>query len=175
MSTNDTVLMLANGKAGNKPLRYSAPSFKVFQRALDHVTKHLARMIVEDGEGVTKFIEVHVHGAASHTDARRAAEAIANSNLVKCAWFGNDPNWGRIMDAVGYSGAKMREELVDIYYDGVLGVKGGMASKTPFTKLQEIVGAKRFALTIDLHVGSAEYSVYTTDLSIDYVKLNMGE
>jgi glutamate N-acetyltransferase/amino-acid N-acetyltransferase len=100
---------------------------------------------------------------------------VANSNLVKCAWFGNDPNWGRIMDAVGYSGAKMREELIDIYYDGVLGVKGGMSSKTPFAKLQEIVSAKRFAITIDLHVGSADYTVYTTDLSVDYVKLNMGE
>jgi glutamate N-acetyltransferase/amino-acid N-acetyltransferase len=142
---------------------------------LDHVTKHLARMIVEDGEGVTKFVEVHVQGAASLTDARRAAEAVANSNLVKCAWFGNDPNWGRIMDAVGYSGAKMREELIDIYYDGVLGVKGGMASKTPFAKLQEIVAAHRFAITIDLHVGTADYTVYTTDLSVDYVKLNMGE
>src|SRR5688572_24510181 len=115
MSTNDTVLMLANGAAENKPLRYNSPSFKLFQRGLDHVTKHLARMIVEDGEGVTKFVEVHVHGAASLSDARRAAEAVANSNLVKCAWFGNDPNWGRIMDAVGYSGAKIREELIDIY------------------------------------------------------------
>jgi len=175
MSTNDTVLMLANGQAGHKPLSYSSTAFKSFQKALDHITKNLARMIVEDGEGVTKFVEVHVHGGATHTDARRAAEAVANSNLVKCAWFGNDPNWGRIMDAVGYCGAKIREELVDIYYDGVLAVKGGMASKTPPGKLQEIVSAQRFAITIDLHLGSAEYSVYTTDLSVDYVKLNMGE
>jgi len=175
MSTNDTVLMLANGQAANKALRYGTPAFKIFQRALDHVTKHLARMIVEDGEGVTKFVEVHVHGAATLSDARRAAEAVANSNLVKCAWFGGDPNWGRLMDAVGYSGAKVREELIDIYYDGVLAVKGGMASKTPFNKLQEIVAAPRFAICIDLHIGSAEYSVFTTDLSVDYVKLNMGE
>jgi glutamate N-acetyltransferase/amino-acid N-acetyltransferase len=175
MSTNDTVLKLANGLAENKALRYGTPAFKTFQRGLDHVTRHLARMIVEDGEGVTKFVEVHVHGGASLSDARRAAEAVANSNLVKCAWFGNDPNWGRLMDAVGYSGAKMREELVDIYYEGVLAVKGGMASKTPMAKLQEIVSAQRFAITIDLHMGSAEYSVYTTDLSVDYVKLNMGE
>lgn len=175
MSTNDTVLTLANGLAGNKPLRYGTPDFKIFQRGLDHITKHLARMIVEDGEGVTKFVEVHVNGAATYSDARRAAEAVANSKLVKCAWFGGDPNWGRIMDAVGYSGAKMREELVDIFYDGVLGVKGGMASKTPFDKLQEIVSGRRFSICIDLHMGSAEYSVFTTDLSVDYVKLNMGE
>jgi glutamate N-acetyltransferase/amino-acid N-acetyltransferase len=175
MSTNDTVLMLANGLAGNKELRYNTGVFKLFQRALDHVTRHLARLIVEDGEGVTKFVEVHVRGAANHSDARRAAEAVANSKLVKCAWFGNDPNWGRLMDAIGYSGAKLREELVDIYYDGVLGVKGGMASKTPVAKLQELVSAPRISITIDFHLGSAEYSVYTTDLSIDYVKLNMGE
>jgi len=175
MSTNDTVLMLANGLAGNKPLHHGTPAFKLFQRALDHVTKHLARMIVEDGEGVTKFVEVHVNGATTLSDARKAAEAVANSTLTKCAWFGGDPNWGRIMDALGYSGAKMREETVDIFYDGINAVKGGMPSKTPFHKLQEIVAQKKFTITIDLHVGSAEYTVFTTDLSTNYVKLNMGE
>jgi glutamate N-acetyltransferase/amino-acid N-acetyltransferase len=175
MSTNDTVIMLANGAAGNKPLRHGKPGFKVFQRALDHVTKHLARMIVEDGEGVTKFVEVHVNGAATLSDARRAAEAVANSTLTKCAWFGGDPNWGRIMDALGYSGAKLREEVIDIFYDGIIAVRGGMPSKTPFAKLQEIVAQKRFTITIDLHLGRAEYSVFTTDLSTDYVRLNMGE
>jgi glutamate N-acetyltransferase / amino-acid N-acetyltransferase len=175
MSTNDTVLMLANGLAGNKPLHHGTPAFKLFQRALDHVTKHLARMIVEDGEGVTKFVEVHVNGATTLSDARKAAEAVANSTLTKCAWFGGDPNWGRIMDALGYSGAKMREETVDIFYDGINAVKGGMPSKTPFNKLQEIVAQKKFTITIDLHVGSAEYTVFTTDLSTNYVKLNMGE
>jgi len=175
MSTNDTVLVLANSAAGHAPVRYGSAACKAFQLGLDHVTKHLARMIVEDGEGVTKFVEVHIHGGASLSDARRAAEAVANSNLVKCAWFGNDPNWGRIMDAVGYSGCKVREELIDIYYDGVLAVKGGLASKTPVAKLREIVAAKKFTITIDLHVGKADYVVFTTDLSTDYVKLNMGE
>ena len=175
MSTNDSVIMLANGVAGNAALKYGTPAFKLFQRALDCVTRNLARMIVEDGEGVTKFVEVHVNGGASLNDARRAAEAIANSKLVKCAWFGNDPNWGRIMDALGYSGTRMREELVDIFYDGVIAVKGGVASKTPFAKLQEVVAEKKFTITIDLHMGSAEYTVFTTDLSVDYVKLNMGE
>ena len=175
MSTNDTVLMLANGTAGNKPLRYGTEDFKNFQRALDHVTRNLARMIVEDGEGVTKFVEVHVNGAATLSDARKAAEAVANSTLTKCAWFGGDPNWGRIMDALGYSGARMREETVDIFYDGTIAVKNGMPSKTPFAKLQQIVAQKKFTITIDLHLGSAEYTVFTTDLSTDYVKLNMGE
>ena len=175
MSTNDTVLMLANGVAGHAPLRYAQPAFKLFQKALDHVTRALARMIVLDGEGVTKFVEVHVKSAASLSDARKVAEAVANSTLTKCAWFGGDPNWGRIMDAIGYSGARMREELTDIFYDGVIAVKGGMASKTPFAKLQEIVARKHFTICIELHTGSAEYSVFTTDLSTDYVTLNMGE
>jgi glutamate N-acetyltransferase/amino-acid N-acetyltransferase len=175
MSTNDTVIALANGLAGNEPLHSGTEAFNLFQQALDYVTRHLARMIVEDGEGVTKFVEVHVNGATNYTDARKTAEAIAKSTLTKCAWFGGDPNWGRIMDAIGYSGAKMREELVDIYYDGMIAVKGGMASQTPFEKLQEIVAGKKFTITIDLHLGSAEYTVYTTDLSTDYVKLNMGE
>jgi glutamate N-acetyltransferase/amino-acid N-acetyltransferase len=175
MSTNDTVLALANGLSGHKPLKPGQPVFRLFQEALNYVTCNLARMIVEDGEGVTKFVEVRVRGAATYQDARKAAEAVANSCLVKCAWFGGDPNWGRIMDAVGYSTARMREELIDIFYDGVIAVKNGLASKTPFTKLQEIVAKEKFAITVDLHLGSAEYNVFTTDLSTRYVELNMGE
>lgn len=175
MSTNDTVLALANGAAGNKPLKYGTKAFKAFQTALDHVMRELAWLIVQDGEGVSKFVEVRVDGAASLADARRAAEAIANSTLVKCAWFGEDPNWGRIMDALGYCGAKMREETVDIYYDGVLAVKNGIQSRTPLEKILPIVRQKRFTVTVNLHQGRGEYIAYTTDLSTDYVKLNMGD
>lgn len=175
MSTNDTVLALANGAAGNKPLKYGTKEFKAFQAALDNVTRELAWMIVKDGEGVTKFVEVRVDGAASLADARKAAEAIANSTLVKCSWFGQDPNWGRIMDALGYCGAKMREEVVDIYYDGILLVKGGMQSKTPLEKVLPIVRQKRFTITVDLNIGRADYTAYTTDFTTDYVKLNMGD
>ena len=175
MSTNDTVLALANGAAENKPLKYGTKEFKAFQAALDQVTRELAWMIVKDGEGVSKFVEVKVDGAASLADARKAAEAIANSTLVKCAWYGQDPNWGRIMDALGYCGAKMREESVDIYYDGILLVKGGVQSKTPIEKVLPIVRQKRFMITVDLNVGRADYTVYTTDFTTDYVKLNMGD
>lgn len=175
MSTNDTVLVLANGAAENKPLKYSSKEFRAFQAALDHVTRELAWLIVKDGEGVSKFVEVRVDGAASLADARKAAEAIANSTLVKCAWFGEDPNWGRIMDAIGYSGAKMREEEVDIYYDGVLAVKDGVQSRTPLEKIRPIVKQKRFTICVDLNQGRSEYVVYTTDFTVDYVKLNMGD
>ena len=175
MSTNDTVIALANGAAGNKPLKYGTREFKAFQAALDDVTRELAWMIVKDGEGVSKFVEVRVHGAASLADARRASEAIANSTLVKCAWYGEDPNWGRIMDALGYCGAKIREEMVDIYYGGILAVKGGMQAKTPFDKLRQVVKQSRFTVCVDLNQGRSEHIVYTTDFTTEYVKLNMGD
>jgi glutamate N-acetyltransferase/amino-acid N-acetyltransferase len=175
MSTNDTVLMLANGLASPPRRKLGGAGLKAFQSVLNHVTRQLASMIVQDGEGVTKFVEVRVQRAATFQDARKAAEAVANSTLVKCAWFGGDPNWGRIMDAIGYSSARMREEMVDIYYDGLIAVKNGIASQTPFEKLQEIVRRDKFNVTIDLHLGSAQYYVFTTDLSMRYVELNMGE
>lgn len=175
MSTNDTVIALANGAAGGKPLEANSPDFAAFQAALNHVTRNLARMIVEDGEGVSRFVEVRVTGAATFADARKAAEAIANSSLVKCAWYGGDPNWGRIVDAVGYSSAAVREEMVDVYYNGVIAVKGGVASATPRAKLEEVVREKAFTVHVCLHLGAAEYVVYTTDLTPAYVRLNRGE
>ena len=175
MSTNDTVIALANGQAGGPALKRGSTGLKLFQAALDHVTRTLAHMIVRDGEGVSKFVEVNVLGARTYADARKAAEAIANSTLVKCAWFGNDPNWGRIMDALGYSGARVNEELVDIFYDGVAAVKNGMVSEAPLEKIREIVARERFTVTVDLHLGSADYVVYTTDLTSAYVDFNKGE
>src|ERR1700730_1155183 len=175
MSANDTAICLANGQAGIAPIEQDKEEYGRFTDGLHFVTRQLARMIVEDGEGVTKFVEVHVKGAATYQDARKAAEAVANSVLVKCAWYGEDPNWGRIMDAVGYSLAKVREEMVDIFFNGAVAVEHGMASSTPQETLKEVLGNKKFTVTIDLHLGSAEYKVFTTDLTPDYVKFNMGE
>jgi glutamate N-acetyltransferase/amino-acid N-acetyltransferase len=175
MSTNDTAICLANGHAGAPPLLPEQDAFARFGEGLNFVTRHLARMIVEDGEGVTKFVEIHVKGAATYQDARKAAEAVANSKLLKCAWYGEDANWGRIMAAVGYSTAKVREEMVDIFFNGVVAVEHGMSSSTPEEKLLEVLQNKQFTVTIDLHLGSAEYKVFTTDLTPEYVRLNMGE
>ena len=175
MSTNDTVIALANGKAGGKPLVAGSENFARFQAVLNHVTRNLARMIVEDGEGVTRFVEVQVSGAATFQDARKAAEAVANSMLVKCAWYGGDPNWGRILDALGYSSAALREEMIDVYYNGLIAVKGGVASKTPPDKLREVVRQRKFTVHIHLGLGAAEYVVYTTDLTPGYVRFNKGE
>jgi glutamate N-acetyltransferase/amino-acid N-acetyltransferase len=169
MSTNDTVILLCNGLSG------VAPSVEDFSKALDEVTRTLARMIVSDGEGVSRFVEVEVKGAASAKDARTAAEAIANSTLVKCAWAGGDPNWGRILDAVGYCGVKMKEAQTDIFYDKLEAVTKGRAAKTPFKKLREIAAKKSFKVTVDLKLGSHSYYVWTTDLTEEYVRLNLGE
>lgn len=175
MSTNDTVLMLANGHAGNPALRGYHPELPRFQQALCFALKELAQKIVSDGEGITRVIEVAVTGAASGLDARRAADAIARSCLVKTAWAGGDPNWGRLMAALGYSGARVREELVDICFDGVSAVRGGQSGRCPEARLRASVRKPRFKITINLHIGDAEYTVYTTDLTAAYVRLNMGE
>lgn len=175
MSTNDTVILLANGRSAEEPCKLGSRHFEQFQAALDRVTRNLARMIVEDGEGASRFVEVRVSGAASVQDARKAAEAVANSALVKCSWHGGDPNWGRILDAIGYSSAAVREEMVDIYYNGLIAVKGGVASKTPRAKLEDVVREKKFAVHVHLGIGDSEYCVYTTDLTPQYVRLNKGE
>lgn len=174
MSTNDTVLALANGASG-LAVKSGTPEYTLFQEALNEVCLKLAHMIVEDGEGVSKFVTVQVRSASSFQAARRMAEAVANSTLVKCAWAGNDPNWGRILDAVGYCGVPIREEMVDIYYDGVAAVRNGTAASTPKEKLVAAVTPKKFTVTIDLHQGRSAYTVYTTDLTEKYVELNLSE
>ena len=175
MSTNDTVLALANGASGGASIKNGSPEHALFTEALNEVCTRLAFMIVRDGEGVSKFVTVQVRGASSLQAARKVAEAVANSTLVKCAWAGNDPNWGRILDAAGYCGVRIREELVDIYYDGVAAVRGGTAAPTPKEKLVKAVSGDKFTVTIDLHQGKAFYTVYTTDLTEKYVELNLSE
>jgi glutamate N-acetyltransferase/amino-acid N-acetyltransferase len=169
MSTNDTVILLANG------LSACTPDMAAFSQALDEVTRALARMIVSDGEGVSRFVEVEVTGAVNDKEARIAAEAIANSTLVKCAWAGGDPNWGRILDAVGYCGVKVDDTKADIFYDKLASVKNGIAAKTPFEKLRAIAAKKSFKVMVDLKLGKGSYYVWTTDLTEEYVRLNLGE
>jgi glutamate N-acetyltransferase/amino-acid N-acetyltransferase len=174
-STNDTVIVLANGLSGTNMLKSYHPQFSLFKKTLTHVMRKLARMIVEDGEGITRVVDVVVKGAPSLQDARLAALAVAKSELVKTAWTGGDPNWGRIMAALGYSGARVREEMVEIYYDGLVAVANGQPSKTPVGKLKKIAGKSKFTITIHLHSGMGEYSILTTDLTEEYVRINKGE
>jgi len=172
MSTNDTVLVLANGLAGNHPLKSYHRQLGLFQQALDFVAKRLAQMIVEDGEGASKIVEVAIKGARNHSDAKAAAEAIGRSMLVKTSWCGGDANWGRLMDAIGYSSARIREELVEIYYNGVLAVANGQPSRTPLARLLKVVRKPNFAITVHLHSGHGEYNLLTTDLTERYVEIN---
>jgi glutamate N-acetyltransferase / amino-acid N-acetyltransferase len=167
MSTNDTVILLANGESG------VTPPLAQFQEALEKTSRVLARMIVEDG--ASRFVEVEVRGGASAGDARRAAEAVANSTLVKCAWAGSDPNWGRIMAALGYSGARMIEEKTDIWYGDLPIVERGMIASSPWTKLKAVAESKEFCVRIDLSLGQFSHTVWTTDLTEEYVRLNLGE
>lgn len=172
MSTNDTVIMLANGLADNPKISIGSLEAEIFQQALNKVTEELARAMVMDGEGVTKFVTVQVINAASPKDAKLATRAIANSLLCKTAWFGCDPNWGRIMAAAGYSGAVFDPEKVNLHYDGVPVVINGISSGTPESELEQLMKKDSFVIKLNLNAGSDEDEVWTNDLSYEYVKIN---
>ena len=198
MSTNDTVLVLANGLAGNNIVGGEAASFKsarkagagsrrqprdmeIFKTALNHVCLELAKMIVRDGEGVHRVVTVRVTGAKSISDADAGARAVANSALVKTSWHGGDPNWGRIIDALGYSPAKIVEEKVDIGYSAggssqiLWSLKRGQPTEATFQELCAAVAPKEFDLHIRLNLGKAEAVVYAADLTEAYVEFNKGD
>lgn len=172
MSTNDTVIVLANGLAGNSPIRPRTAAARRFEEALTHVAATLARMMVLDGEGATKFVEVQVHGAKNNKEARQAAAAIANSLLCKTAWFGQDPNWGRIIDAVGYSGVQVIPDRVALNYDDVAVVRGGMDAGADLRAMEAVLKKPEFVVRVDLGIGTGSYTYWTCDLSYDYVKIN---
>jgi glutamate N-acetyltransferase/amino-acid N-acetyltransferase len=181
MSTNDTVLVLANGLAGNPPLRPRSPAFNTFQAALQHVCLELAKMIVRDGEGVHRVVTVRVSGAKTMPDADAAARAVANSALVKTSWHGGDPNWGRIIDALGYSAATVVEEKVDIGYSApgsrniLWSLRRGQPTRATFAQLCAAVAPKEFDLHIRLNLGRAAAVMYAADLTEAYVDFNKGD
>ncbi len=175
MSTNDTVIVMANGQAGNRTITRGGEGSAEFREALTEVMLCLAKRIVADGERVTKLVEVQVRGAASALDAERVARAVANSKLVKCSWNGNDPNWGRILHAVGYSGARVKEEMVNIHLNGVIATQNGLAAGTEGGKLLDAVSGPEFTVGIDLNIGRGEFTIYTSDLSPEYVDFNRTE
>lgn len=172
-STNDVVLVLANGMAGNAPPSPSESG--EFGEGLRRVMEDLAFMMVKDGEGATKVIRVSIKGALSREDALKAARTVANSSLVKTACYGQDPNWGRIMAALGRSGVEMAEERVDISVDDVAIVKGGTGRGEAAEKeAASCMRNQSFSLIVDLHTGEAEEEVLTCDLTEDYIRINAG-
>ena len=174
-STNDSVIILANGMAGNVPLTLEHPDYPKFQEALNFVMLKMAQAIVRDGECVTKFINVEITGAASDADARLAAKAVANSMLAKSAWGGGDPNWGRILCAVGYSGAQVDPDKLDLYYDKVHAVTGGAPTGVAEKRMKKVLAQPEFTVRVDLNLGDGRFTAYTTDLTEAYVEFNKGE
>lgn len=173
-STNDMVTVLANGQAGNELITSTdSPAYQEFYAALKVVCTELAQLIVRDGEGATKFLEINVTGAVSFADAKLAAMAIAKSPLVKTAFFGQDPNWGRILCAVGYSGAKSEPEKTSLDIGGLTIVSNGQgADGFDTNKLKEVMAGKDIAITVSLGMGEASATVWTCDFSYEYVKIN---
>ena len=170
-STNDTVLLMANGQSGVSIQDMDQQA--VFQRALDDVMTRLAKMLIRDAEGATKLVEITVKGASSDEDARAVAETIAHSNLVKTALFGEDANWGRILAAAGRAGVAIVSEHIDIYFDDVQMVKGGSGcGATAEMQATDILRKPEFGITVDLHQGEHQSAMITCDFSIDYVKIN---
>lgn len=171
MSTNDTVLAMANGLAGNKIIEEDSRLYRVFESALSELTGELSKMIVRDGEGATKIVEITVKNARNDREAKKAAYSVANSLLVKTALYGNDANWGRIMASLGYSGITLREEDIDIYINGKKIVSNGLGTgmdKDP----ERIFKDKEVKILINLRIGKGSATVLTCDLSEDYVKIN---
>lgn len=172
-STNDMVLLLANGRSGAPLLKRGSEGFEIFREALGFVCQELARDLARDGEGATKFVEIVIEGARNKEEARQCAFTVAESPLVKTAFFGEDPNWGRIMAALGRSGVNIEPEKVDIAINGVRFVEKGMkAAGLERHILQEAMKPKELRVVIDLHLGEVRFQVWTCDLSFDYVKIN---
>jgi glutamate N-acetyltransferase / amino-acid N-acetyltransferase len=172
-STSDTVAVLANGLAENAPLDAGARGLRQFAGALDALMAKLARMLVADGEGATKLVGITVRGAASRRDALAAARSVANSPLVKTAINGQDPNWGRIMMALGKSSARVEQEKVSIAFNDEKVVERGMLREgVRLDRVREIMGAAEYEVLIDLGLGRSDERVWTCDLSEEYVRIN---
>ena len=171
MSTNDTVLAMANGMLGNPLISENSRSYRSFREAMADITYELSKLIVQDGEGATKLVEIEVRGARSDSDAEKAAFSIANSNLVKTAVYGNDANWGRIMAALGYSGASFAEGKVSIFFGKTRVVRKGLSTNMD-REAGNVLRGKEVRIIVDLHVGKSSARVLTCDLTEEYIRVN---
>ena len=173
MSTNDTLLILANGQAGNGRILPATAGFRIFSTLLRDLLLALAKKTVGDGEGATKVVRILVERARTASEAEKVARAVANSPLVKTAFFGEDANWGRILCAAGYSGAPLDPERVEIFFDDVQVVRKGQGAGPEKEEPATAVMKKgEYTVRIDLHRGSSRAFLFTTDFSFDYVKIN---
>lgn len=171
-STNDMVIVLANGQAGAVPITDKGPEYELFCQALGVVTEELAKLIVKDGEGASKFVELHVKGAQSEAAARTIARSIASSNLVKAAIFGADANWGRILCAAGYSGGVFDPDKTAVYLGELKIVENGTGVDFDEDEALVLLSQGEIVITVDLGEGDQEAKAWTCDLTYDYVKIN---
>jgi glutamate N-acetyltransferase/amino-acid N-acetyltransferase len=171
MSTNDTVMIMSNGKLGNNPINKRSPSCGRFEKALSEVTYTLAKMIAEDGEGATKLIEIIVRRARTESDARKVAMSVADSMLVKTAVYGKDPNWGRIIAAVGYAGVDVTEDKISIYINNIKIVNRGRGTGKEKQASRSLSG-KEIVITVDLGLGQKSSKALSCDLTEEYIKIN---
>jgi glutamate N-acetyltransferase/amino-acid N-acetyltransferase len=171
-SPSDMVLLLANGRAGGEPISADSQQAEAFQQALEQVCIYLARLVAADGEGASKLIEVAVDGAADLSQARRAARAVVSSALVKAAIHGADPNWGRVVAAVGRSGADMDESKIDLYLGDIQVIKAGGSLKAGKREVAQILSGKEIDLRLNLNFGSGRATAWGCDLSEEYVAIN---
>jgi glutamate N-acetyltransferase/amino-acid N-acetyltransferase len=171
-STNDAVIALANGASGCAEIKAPQKGYNAFRDALKSVCLRLALLIVKDGEGATKAIRITVKGGRSASDARRAARTVAQSYLVKAAFFGGDPNWGRILAALGRSGARIREDRVRVSFNSVDVVRDGLDTGREKEAARAIREKAEVIVDIDLGIGRSSSTVWTSDLTYDYVRIN---
>jgi len=172
-STSDTVVLLANGTAGNREAGTAGKDFKTFQTAVGEVLRELSRLVVKDGEGATRVVDIFVQGAKNPGEAEKIARTVAYSPLVKTAFFGGDPNWGRIVCAVGYAGAAINLDKLDITIGEVPIGRNGISTGAESEKQAAVVMQQpELSLTIDLHLGRGAAHVVTSDLSTGYVRFN---
>ena len=172
MSPNDTVIIMANGLARNKRIKFNTPEYKKFTDALNYICTYLTKKIAADGEGATKLVEVQIKGARSVKDARRAAKAVADSNLVKTALNGCDPNWGRILSSLGSARIKIKPGKIDIAINSESIVRNSISTNFSPERLHKILKEKEITITINLNVGDYSSTAYTCDMSEEYVKIN---
>lgn len=171
MSTNDTVLMLANGESETEKIKANTKHMKIFRQTIYEVCVELARMIIKDAEGATKFITVNIKGAKTVPDAKKVAKAVANSLLVKTALYGQDPNWGRIIAAAGGSGVPVREQKIEIFINGICLFKRGVPTMRE-EELKDSLKQKEIEILINLNLGKKQAKIFTSDLSEEYVRIN---
>ena len=172
MSTNDMAIVLANGAAGNPKITEKNADYETFKETLLALCQGISEKIAADGEGATKFITVHVKGAKSFTDAKTVGMSVANSPLVKTAFFGEDPNWGRVICAVGYAGVPMNPNHTTVKFGGIPVYADGMGVSYDADALRTVMTAHDIVVEVDLKDGDAEAKVWTCDFSYEYVKIN---